>query len=132
MNDNASPLAEEANAYYEGLLRSIFAGRKFLIAGQVAAAESLSGLARQLTGLGAARPFLIAGSEGTGPLPTPHEAELRVLGIQSTDVLDDFRKLRRTDRGPAPRPASRHRRVGSCMHRALHFCEPLGGRSQCG
>ena len=27
MNDNASPLAEEANAYYEDLLRPIFAGR---------------------------------------------------------------------------------------------------------
>ena len=96
MNDKVSPVAEEANAYYEGLLRSVFADRKFLIAGQVAAAESLSGLARRLTALGAARPFLIAGSEGTGPLPTPDEAELRVLGIQSTDVLDDFRKLRRT------------------------------------
>ena len=95
MDDNASPLAEEANAYYEGLLRSVFADRKFLMAGQIAAAESLSGLARQLTGLGAARPFLIAGSEGTGPLPTPYEADLHVLGIQSTDVLDDFRKLRR-------------------------------------
>ena len=96
MNDNAPPLAAEANAYYEGLLRSAFADRKFLIAGQIAAAESLSGLARRMTELGAARPFLIAGSEGTGPLPTPDEAELHVLGIQSTDVLDDFRKLRRT------------------------------------
>ena len=54
-----------------------------------------SGLARRLTGLGAERPFLIAASEGTGTLPTPQEAELRVLGIQSTDVLEDFRKLRR-------------------------------------
>ena len=75
MNDNASPLAEEANAYYEDLLRPVFADRKFLIAGQVAAAESLGGLARRLTALGAARPFLIAGSEGTGPLPTPDEAD---------------------------------------------------------
>ena len=95
MNDKASPLAEEANAYYEDLLRPVFAGRKFLMAGEIAAAMSLSGLARRLTGLGAARPFLIAASEGTGPLPTPDEAELRVLGIQSTDMLDDFRKLRR-------------------------------------
>ena len=94
MNDNA-PLAEEANAYYEDLLRPIFAGRKFLMAGQIAAAVGLSGLARRLTGLGAERPFLIAASEGTGTLPTPQEAELRVLGIQSTDVLEHFRKLRR-------------------------------------
>ena len=95
MNDNASPLAEEANAYYEDLLRPIFAGRKFLMAGQIAAAVGLSGLARRLTGLGAERPFLLAASQGTGTLPTPEEAELRVLGIQSTDVLEDFRKLRR-------------------------------------
>ncbi len=92
MNDKASPLAEEANAYYEGLLRPVFAGRKFLVAGEIAAGASLSGLARRLTALGAARPFLIAASEGAGPLPTPEEAELRVLGIQSTDM--QFRKLR--------------------------------------
>ena len=54
-----------------------------------------SGLARRLTRLGAERPFLLAACEGTGTLPTPQEAELRVLGIQSTDVLEDFRKLRR-------------------------------------
>jgi len=95
MNDNVSPLAEEANAYYEDLLRPVFAGRKFLIAAQVAAAVGLGGLARRLTRLGAERPFLLAGSEGTGALPAPEEAELRVLGINSTDVLEDFRNLRR-------------------------------------
>ena len=83
MNDNASPLAEEANAYYEDLLRPIFAGRKFLMAGQIAAAVGFSGLARRLSGLGAELPFLIAASEGTGTLPTPQQAELRVLGIQT-------------------------------------------------
>ena len=94
MNHKVSPLAEKANAYYEGLLRTVFADRKFLVAGQVAVAASLGGLARRLTGLGAARPFLIAGSEGTGSLPTPDEAELRVLGIQSTNELDHYRLLR--------------------------------------
>lgn len=95
MNDNVSPLAEEANAYYEDLLRPVFAGRKFLIAAQIAAAVGLGGLARRLTRLGAERPFLLAGSEGTGTLPAPEEAELRVLGIHSTDILEDFRNLRR-------------------------------------
>ena len=73
MNDKVSPLAEEANAYYEGLLRPVFADRKFLIAGQVAAAESLGGLARRLTGLGAAvhrcgrgRPRTSEGSASAG------------------------------------------------------------------
>ena len=83
----------------EDLLRPIFEGRKFLMAGQIAAAVGFGGLARRLTGLGAERPFLIAASEGTGTLPTPEEAELRVLGIQSTDVLEDFRKLRRAVEG---------------------------------
>ncbi len=93
MNDNASPLAEEASAYYEDLLRPVFAGRKFLVAGPVAV--GLSGLARRLVALGAERPFLIAASEGTGDLPTPEEAELRVLGTRSTDVLEEFRNLQR-------------------------------------
>ena len=95
MNDHVSRLAAEANAYYEDLLRPVFAGRRFLIAAQIAASEGLGGLARRLTRLGAERPFLLAGSEGTGALPAPEEAELRVLGIQSTDVLEDFRNLRR-------------------------------------
>ena len=36
MNDHASPLAEEASAYYEDLLRPVLAGRKFLVAGPIA------------------------------------------------------------------------------------------------
>ena len=88
-----SPLAEEANAYYDELLRPIFAGRKFLIAGPIAV--GLNGLAQRLTGLGAERPFLIAGSEGTGALPTREVAELRVLGTHSADALEEFRNLHR-------------------------------------
>ena len=93
MKDNASPLAEEATAYYHGLLRPVFADRKFLIAGPVAA--GLGGLAWRLTELGAERPFLIAASEGTGTLPAREVAELRVLGIQSADVLEQSRNLHR-------------------------------------
>ena len=88
-----SPLTVEANAYYDDLLRPVFAGRKFLIAGPIAV--GLNGLARRLTGLGAERPFLIAASEGTGTLPTRDEAELRVLDTHSTDALEEFRKLHR-------------------------------------
>ena len=93
MNDNASPLAEEASAYYEDLLRPVFASRKFLVAGPVAV--GLRGLARHLVALGAERPFLVAASEGTGDLPTPEEAELALLGTRSTDVLEEFRNLQR-------------------------------------
>ena len=93
MNDNVSPLAAEATAYYQSLLRPVFAGRKFLIAGTIAA--GLGALARRLTGLGAARPFLIAASEGTGALPTTDEAELRLLGIQGADAVEEFRNFQR-------------------------------------
>ena len=91
MNKVSSPVAEAATAYYNDLLRPLFSDRKFLIAGPIAV--GLGGLARRLTGLGAERPFLIAGSEGTGVLPTPEEAELHVLGLQSKDILEEHRNL---------------------------------------
>lgn len=91
MNDSASLLAKQARAYYEELLRPVFAGRKFLIIGPIAV--GLRGLARQLTRLGAERPFLIAANEGTGDLPPPDEAELRVLGIQDKDPIKEFHRL---------------------------------------
>ena len=93
MKDNASSLAEEATAYYQALLRPVFAGRKFLIAGPVAV--GLGGLAWRLAELGAERPFLIAASEGTGILPAKEAAELRVLGIESAGVLEESRNLHR-------------------------------------
>ncbi|MCY3840185.1 MAG: hypothetical protein OXH09_16305 [Gammaproteobacteria bacterium] len=91
MNDTGSALAEEASAYYNDLLRPVFSGRKFLIAGPIAV--GLGCLARRLAALGAERPFLIAGSEGTGALPAPEEAELHVLGLESKDILEEHRNL---------------------------------------
>ena len=91
MNDISSPVAKQATAYYNDLLRPLFTDRKFLIAGPIAV--GLGGLARRLAGLGAERPFLIAGSEGTGALPTPEEAELHVLGLASKDILEEHRNL---------------------------------------
>ena len=92
MNDNiSSPLADEATAYYNELLRPVFADRRFLIAGPIAV--GLGGLARRLTALGAERPFLIAGSAGTGIVPTPEEAELHVLGLDCRDILEEHRNL---------------------------------------
>lgn len=93
MNDTTSPLVEEANAYYRELLRPAFEGGKFLVAGPVAV--GLGGLARQLVALGADRPFLIAGSAGTGTVPGPDEAELRVLGLRGGDILIEHRNLHR-------------------------------------
>ncbi len=93
MNDTTSPLVEEANAYYRELLRPVFEGRKFIVGGPVAV--GLGGLARHLLALGADRPFLIAGNAGTGTVPTPDEAELRVLGIRGGDILTEHRNLHR-------------------------------------
>lgn len=106
MNNNiSSPLAEEATTYYTELLRPVFADRKWLIAGPIAV--GLGGLGRRLTALGADRPFLIAGSEGTGAMPTPEEAELHVLGLGGKDILEQHRNLHSTlyDLPPALRRA---------------------------
>ena len=82
----ASLSLKEAQDYYKALLRPVFAGRKFLLAGGVAV--GLGDQARRLAGLGAARPFLLADSEGTGRIPTPAEAELHVLNVRGVDILD--------------------------------------------
>ena len=95
MNDHiSSPLGEEATAHYTELLRPVFADRKWLIAGPIAV--GLGGLARRLAALGSDRPFLIAGTEGTGAMPAPEEAELHVLGIVDTDILEAHRNLHST------------------------------------
>lgn len=82
----ASLSLKEAQDYYKALLRPIFEGRKFLHVRGVAV--SLGNQARWLGELGAARPFLLADSEGTGQIPTPAEAELRMLNIRGDDILD--------------------------------------------
>ena len=77
MNPSDPPPAKQAADYYTQLLRPVFSGRKFLLAGPIAVA--LGGLAQRLVRLGAERPFLVAGSEGTGPMPSPEQAELRMF-----------------------------------------------------
>ena len=98
MNDASSPLAEEASAYYNDLLRPLYSGRKFLIAGPIAV--GLGGLARRLNALGAEPPFLIAGSEGTGALPSSEDARLHVLGLESRDILEEHRNLQKAIDNP--------------------------------
>ena len=93
MNASASPLAQEATDYYKRLLRPVFAGRKFLLTGRVAV--PLGRLSRTLIGLGAERPFLLADFEGTGSIPGPEDGELRVLGVEGTDLLMQDRHSQR-------------------------------------
>ena len=88
-----SPLLEEAGAYYKALLRPVFEGRRFLLPGNIAV--GLGNVASELRGLGAARPFLVAGSRGTGPLPRREDAAMRVLDVRGTDPLDHNRNVQR-------------------------------------
>lgn len=94
VNVSASPFAHEATDYYTRLLRPVFAGRKFLLTGRIAVL--LGNLSRMLTGLGADRPFLLAGYEGTGSIPGPEDGELRLLGVEGTDILAEERDYQRT------------------------------------
>lgn len=88
-----SPLLEEARAYYKALLRPVFEGHRFVLPGNIAV--GLGYVARELRGLGAARPFVVAGSRGTGSLPHRKDAEMRVLDVRGTDPLDHNRNVQR-------------------------------------
>ncbi|MXX62201.1 MAG: ATP-grasp domain-containing protein [Holophagales bacterium] len=88
-----SPLLEEARAYYKALLRPVFGGRRFLLPGNIAV--GLGNVASELRGLGAERPFVVAGSRGTGTVPTEAEAALRVLDVRGADPLDHNRNVQR-------------------------------------
>lgn len=88
---STSPLLEEARAYYKALLRPVFEGRRFVLPGNIAV--GLGNVALELRGLGAARPFVVAGSRGTGPLPPREDAELRVLDVRGVDPLDHNRNV---------------------------------------
>ena len=82
------PLNAEAREYYTALLRPLFEGRKFVLAGGLAA--SLGRKARALAALGASRPFLLAFGEGTGALPGPDDAHLHMFDIQPRDLVDQL------------------------------------------
>ena len=80
----------EVRAYYTALLRPVFEGRRFILAGGPAA--SLARKARALAALGAARPFLLAFGEGTGELPGPEHGELHVFDIHAPDIVDQLQQ----------------------------------------
>ena len=101
-----SPLLNEATGYYKDLLCPVFAGRKFVLPGVIAVL--LGNVARQLGLLGVARPFLIAGSRGTGAVPPSEQAELRVLDVTGEDPVDHQQRL---DRALADLPPEVQRAV---------------------
>ncbi|MDE0053819.1 MAG: hypothetical protein OXT64_06130 [Gammaproteobacteria bacterium] len=79
---------EEAREYHEALLRPLFEGRKFILAGGLAV--SLGKKARALAALGAAPPFLLAFGEGTGKQPGPEAAHLHLFDIRPRDLVDQL------------------------------------------
>ncbi len=83
-------MIEEVRDYYHKLLQPIFRGRKFLHVGGLAV--MLADRARRLAALGTARPFLLAHGRGTGEMPTPEEAELAILAVGGSGVIDQFRR----------------------------------------
>lgn len=84
---------EETAEYYQNLLRPIFANKKFLLAHGVSV--SLASQSKQLRALGAARPFLIADSLGTGAQPENEDGELRLLNLEADDLIAlQFRSAR--------------------------------------
>ncbi len=82
------PVDAEAREYYTALLRPVFEGRRFILAG--GPASSLARKARALAALGAARPFLLAFGEGMGEVPGPETGELHVFDIRARDVVDQL------------------------------------------
>ena len=82
------PVDVEAREYYAGLLRPVFEGRKFILAG--GPATSLGRKARALAALGTSRPLLLAFGEGMGEVPGPEAGELHVFDIRARDIVDQL------------------------------------------
>jgi hypothetical protein len=79
--------------YYRELVRPIFGNRRIILVGGPIA--GLTPLARQLRSLGAARPFLLGSSRGTGALPEPDEAEWHSLDIHAEGMIEGIRAYER-------------------------------------
>ena len=71
------------------LVRPLIAGRRWLVAVEVAAAAT--GWARFLSEQGALRSFVLAGSTGTGPLPSSDHAEIEILGLEAEGIMEGIR-----------------------------------------
>ena len=77
-------------AYYRRLVYRTLARHKWILCGDVAVA--FTPMVSALAEAGAPRPLVLAGSEGTGDLPDPELAEVVILGIRGTTILDGIRR----------------------------------------
>jgi len=75
--------------YYRNLADPALASRRWIILSEAAAAATLS--VQYLSSIGAPRPFVLAGSPGTGDLPDPEKAEMAILGSAGGSIMEGFR-----------------------------------------
>ncbi len=75
--------------HYRGILRSIVAGRPWIVAHDVLVPAGA--LAEILSDLGASRVCCLAGSRGTGDVPDPERFEQVVLGVEGQGMMDGIR-----------------------------------------
>jgi hypothetical protein len=79
---------KEAAAYYRGLLKPLFRGRRWLLFG--GPVMGLVHLASELKHLGGERPFLLGSSMGTGELPSDDFAETASFDLEVGSIREEF------------------------------------------
>jgi hypothetical protein len=86
--------------YYTELFRPIYAGRRWIVTADTAAAAT--GLAQRIVGAGAEAVMVIAGNEGTGPQP-PGDVEVFVVGTTGTTLMGGIRAFAAAISAPSPK-----------------------------
>ena len=77
--------------YYDDLIRAVVSGRKIVVCADVLAGAYAQ--AKTLRALGAKRPFLVAGTLGTGELPTEADAEWFMLNTAGDTMMAGIRRF---------------------------------------
>ena len=84
----SSPSEGDVCEYYATLLRPLFEGRKFILAG--GSVTGVASRAHALDALGAAPPFLLAFGEEAVDLPCTEVARLHVFDIEARNLVDQL------------------------------------------
>jgi len=79
--------------YYRGLVAPLLAGRRWIVCSDLLAAASAT--LERLRAAGTPRPFVLAGSPGTGTLPDPELAEFALLGTSGGTIMEGLRAYHR-------------------------------------
>jgi hypothetical protein len=88
-------------AYYQDLLRPIFRGRKVIICGLPLAGTTR--LIKSIRALGSDRCLVVANGTGTGPLPSPDDADSVIVEIHAKEIIEEFRQTENMLRNPPRR-----------------------------